>query len=149
MYSQNSCNLPNESSPGLNWKVKKKCKHVNRIRTHSVSRSVNRFLVVILLPSMTTSCRFKCLPTFRGSFNNNDCLIGKLFKVKKNGVFRFGISFFVLEIFTFMYYVIEESDDVICSCAVYCIIAVIAVISGLTHKRGERVNSALCYKGII
>jgi len=48
-----------------------------------------------------------------------------------------------------MYYVIEESDDVICSYAVYCIIAVIAVISGLTRKRGERVNSALCYKGII
>ena len=29
-----------------------------------------------------------------------------------NGVFLFGISFFVLEIFPFMYYANEESDDV-------------------------------------
>ena len=35
------------------------------------------------------------------------------FKVKKNGVFRFAISFFVLEIFTFLYYANEGSDDVI------------------------------------
>ena len=35
------------------------------------------------------------------------------FKVKKNGVFLFGISFFVLEIFTFLYYANEGSDDVI------------------------------------
>ena len=33
--------------------------------------------------------------------------------VKKNGVFFSGISFFVLEIFTFLYYANEESDDVI------------------------------------
>ena len=31
----------------------------------------------------------------------------------KNGVFLFGISFFVLEIFTFLYYANEGSDDVI------------------------------------
>ena len=36
-----------------------------------------------------------------------------LFKVKKNGVFHFGVSSFVLEIFTFLYYANEESDDVI------------------------------------
>ena len=35
------------------------------------------------------------------------------FKVKKNGVFLFGISFFVMEIFTFLYYANEKSDDVI------------------------------------
>ena len=40
-------------------------------------------------------------------------LFGRLFKVKKNGVFVVGISFFVLEIFTFSYYANEESDDVI------------------------------------
>ena len=40
-------------------------------------------------------------------------LIERLFKVKKNGVFLFGISFFVMEIFTFLYYANEESDDVI------------------------------------
>ena len=35
---------------------------------------------------------------------NNCCLSERLFRVKKNGVFLFGISFFVLEIFTFLYY---------------------------------------------
>ena len=43
---------------------------------------------------------------------NNCCLFERLFKVK-NGVFLFEISFFVLEIFTFLYYANEESDDVI------------------------------------
>ena len=33
--------------------------------------------------------------------------------MKKNGVFLFGISFFVIEILTFLYYANEESDDVI------------------------------------
>ena len=33
----------------------------------------------------------------------------RFFKVKKNGVFRFGISFFVIEIFTFLYYANEEN----------------------------------------
>jgi len=37
----------------------------------------------------------------------------RLLKVKKNGVFLFGMSFFVLEIFTFLYYANEESYDVI------------------------------------
>ena len=40
-------------------------------------------------------------------------LIWKRFKVNKNGVFLLGIYFFVLEIFTFLYYANEESDDVI------------------------------------
>ena len=44
---------------------------------------------------------------------NNCCLFERLFKVKKSGVFHFGISFFVLEIFAFLYYANEESDDVI------------------------------------
>ena len=44
---------------------------------------------------------------------NNSCLFERLFKVKKNGVFVFGISLFVLEIFTFLYYANEGSDDVI------------------------------------
>ena len=43
---------------------------------------------------------------------NNCCLFERLFKVKKNGVFLFGISFFVLEIFRFLYYANDESDDV-------------------------------------
>ena len=44
----------------------------------------------------------------------NDCrLFERLFIVKRNGVFPFGISFFVLEICTFLYYANEQSDDVI------------------------------------
>ena len=42
-----------------------------------------------------------------------NCLFERLFKVQKNGVFLFGISFFVLEILTFLYYANEGSDDVI------------------------------------
>ena len=37
----------------------------------------------------------------------------RFFKVKKNSVFLFGISFFVIEIFRFLYYANEENDDVI------------------------------------
>ena len=44
---------------------------------------------------------------------NSNRLFGRLFKVKKDGVFLFGISFFVLEIFRFLYYANEGSDDVI------------------------------------
>ena len=44
---------------------------------------------------------------------NNCCLFERLFKVKKNGIFLLGISFFVLEIFTFLYYANEKSDNVI------------------------------------
>ena len=43
---------------------------------------------------------------------NNCYLFERLFRVKKNGAFLFGISFLVLEIFTFLYYANEESDDV-------------------------------------
>ena len=41
------------------------------------------------------------------------CLFERHFKVKKNGVFLFGISFFILEIFTFLCHANGESDDVI------------------------------------
>ena len=44
---------------------------------------------------------------------NNSFLFERLFKVKKNGVFILGISFFFLDIYTFLYYANEESDDVI------------------------------------
>ena len=44
---------------------------------------------------------------------NNCSSCERLFKVKKNGIILFGISFFVSEIFTFLYYANEESDDVI------------------------------------
>ena len=42
---------------------------------------------------------------------NNHSLFERLFKVKKNGVFLFGISFFALKIFKFLYYANEENDD--------------------------------------
>ena len=47
---------------------------------------------------------------------NNCCLYERLFKVKKIGVFLFGISFLVLELFTFWYYANEEIDEVIGGC---------------------------------
>ena len=45
--------------------------------------------------------------------NNNCYLFERLFKVNKNGVLLLEISFFFLEIFTFLYYANEENDDVI------------------------------------
>ena len=55
------------------------------------------------------------LRTFFNAYEvkNYCCLFQRLFEVKKNGVFLFEISFFVLEIFTFFYYANEGSDDVI------------------------------------
>ena len=44
---------------------------------------------------------------------NNLCLFERPFKIQKNGVFRFEISFFVLEIFTFFYYANKIGDDII------------------------------------
>ena len=41
------------------------------------------------------------------------CLFERRFKLKKNGIFLFRVSFFVLEIFTVLYYTNGESDDVI------------------------------------
>jgi len=46
---------------------------------------------------------------------NDCCTFERLYKMKKNGVFRFGISFLVLEMLTFLYYANEESDDVMSS----------------------------------
>ena len=44
---------------------------------------------------------------------NNSFLFERLFKVKNNGAYLFVLSFFVLEILTFLYYANEVSDDVI------------------------------------
>ena len=44
---------------------------------------------------------------------NNLCLFEMPFKIQKNGVFLFEISFFVLEISTFFYYANQICDDVI------------------------------------
>ena len=41
------------------------------------------------------------------------CLFERLFRVTKNDVFLFEISFFVTEIFTILCYANKESDDVI------------------------------------
>ena len=40
------------------------------------------------------------------------CLFERDFKLQKNGIFLFEISFFVLEILTFLYYANQISDDV-------------------------------------
>ena len=44
---------------------------------------------------------------------NNFSLFERPFKIQKNGVFIFEISFFVSEILTFFYYANYISDDVI------------------------------------
>ena len=46
--------------------------------------------------------------------NNNCFLFERFFKIQKNGIgtFLFGISFFVLEILTFLYYANLESGDI-------------------------------------
>ena len=44
---------------------------------------------------------------------SNLCLFERPFKIQKNVVFLFEISFFVLEIWTFFYYANLISDDVI------------------------------------
>ena len=49
----------------------------------------------------------------QSAYKVSSYLFERLSKVKKNGVFLFGISFVVLEIFRFLYYANEESDDVI------------------------------------
>ena len=53
------------------------------------------------------------MPSSAYEVKNNCRLFERFFKVKKNGVFLFGISFFVIEIFTFLHYANGESDDVI------------------------------------
>ena len=45
--------------------------------------------------------------------NNLTCLLERPFKIQRNGVFLFGISFFLLEILAFFYYANLISDDVI------------------------------------
>ena len=65
-------------------------------------RRVRRFLNILLLTVLKLRC-FKVLATFE--VTNNYCLFERLFGVKKNGVFLFGISPFVLEIF--MFFVIQ------------------------------------------
>ena len=52
-----------------------------------------------------------CLSVYE--VKNNCPFFESLFKVTKSGVFFFGKSFFVLEIFAFLCYANEESDDVI------------------------------------
>ena len=54
-----------------------------------------------------------CFPSSTYEVKNNCSLFERLFKVKKSGVFLFGISFFVLEILAFLYYANEGSDDVV------------------------------------
>ena len=57
--------------------------------------------------SVLTSCLKLIYFKVPMKLKNNSCLLERLFKVKKNSVFLFGISFFVLEIFTFLYYANE------------------------------------------
>ena len=57
--------------------------------------------------------KFFALDILECLWSKNCCLFERFFKVKKSGVFFFRISFFVIEIFTFLHYANKESDDVI------------------------------------
>ena len=58
--------------------------------------------------------------------------------MKKNGVFFFGISFFVLEISTFLYYANEESDDFIGGSTRPRISLEVLVLKAVFFKLGTR-----------
>ena len=91
--------------------------------TRSISQLKNRGLFLRLainvqrnnVNNVSTKKSHTWFPLILSAYEvkNNSCLFERLFKIKKNGVFLYGISFFVLEIFTFLYYANEESDDVI------------------------------------
>ena len=53
----------------------------------------------------------RCIKLNAYEVKNKFSSFERLFKVEKNGVFLFGISLFVMEIFTFLYYANAESDD--------------------------------------
>ena len=63
--------------------------------------------------SKSTSCPKLHVHLSSYELKINCCLFERLFKVKKKRVFLFGISPFVLEIFMFLYYANEKSDDLI------------------------------------
>ena len=67
---------------------------------------------------------------------NNNCLFGRLFKVKKNGVFLFGKSFIILEIFRFLYYANEKQNDT------YYIVAVATPLAPVSFC--EKTNIPVC-----
>ena len=96
------------------------CQFVNRLR-----KDLRELLIrqddLLKTPVETVVKRIATLEEGNGGVfkvkNNrskNNCgLFETLFKVKKNGIFLFRISFFVQEIFTFLHYANEESDDII------------------------------------
>ena len=74
---------------------------------------VHVLALVFLLVALECLCLLCQYFKVAMKLKNNCSLFERLFKVKKSGVFLFGISFFVLEIFAFLYYANEERDDVI------------------------------------
>ena len=87
----------------MNWHDDHKCKWY--LQQHGAIRT-NVSAASLLLAFQSLS--LKCL------WSKKKCyLFKRLSKVKKNGPFLFGISLNVLDIFVFLYYANEESDDVI------------------------------------
>ena len=83
--------------------------------------SVEKFFIIKMFTQFTVLTPTGQLKTFIFKIwafsvyevKNNCCLFERLFKVRKIGVFLFGISLCVFEIFTFLYYANKKSDDVI------------------------------------
>ena len=86
----------------------------------SVAKEVSKPPCFWLLESsghQSLPCLFdSCFLLSAYEVKNNSRLFERLFKVKMNSVFLFGISFFVLEILTFSHYANDRSDDVIDHC---------------------------------
>ena len=72
--------------------------------------AVQKFVVCTSFLSVSLDERAKRV---KSEVKNNCSLFEHLFKVRKNGVFLSGISLFVLEIFMYLYYANEQSDDIV------------------------------------
>ena len=75
---------------------------VKQFEKFSLNLSISLFVILVNLFHPQSAYEVK-----------NNCSIFERLLIKKSGVYLFGISFFVLEIFAYLYYANEETDDVI------------------------------------
>ena len=100
-FTQNRKTLVNEISKGV-WCCLKRERDIGRKAMLSNIKTAITFTPALKYRNMNTT-----LKTSAYEVKSNSCLFERFFKVKKNG-----ISFFVLESFTFLYYANEVTNDV-------------------------------------
>ena len=71
------------------------------------------YFFISFLEASTNMNNFQNTKMLTYEVKNNCCSTGRIFKIKRDGVFVFKISPLVLEIFTILYYANVETDDVI------------------------------------